>query len=509
MEGAVQMHTEIAWIYKRAALTPTKTALIDSSAGIHWNYGELVNQISNWTHYFQQHNYKKGDRIVVLSQNRIELFAILFACGMSDLIYVPLNFRLSNRELQYILNDCKPVLIICDMEHQQIGEAFSNVELVLISKSLENSIIRPTNHKWSATDPWMIIYTGGTTGKPKGVVLPFNAVNWNAMNTIISWGLSDTDCTLNYMPMFHTGGINALCIPILMAGGTVVIGSRFQAEEALKALNTYKTTISLFVPTMYQAMLETEYFKTASFPTVKVFLAGGAPCPHSIYDKFQEKEILFKEGYGLTEAGPNNFFIDPSIAYSKKGSVGKSMQFNEVKIVNKEGRECSADEVGELYISGNHLFSHYWNSEEETELTLEDGWLKSGDLARFDQDGDYYIVGRKKEMIITGGENVYPQEVEQCLILHQNVREAAVIGIPDIKWGECVTAFICGTPDIPLLEEQLISHCKYYLGGYKVPKKILFVDELPRTDVGKIDKKKLYELAREGSNKNSTKRGLV
>lgn len=503
------MYTEQAWIYKRAALTPAKTALIDSSTGIHWNYEQLISEISMWTHFFQQHKYEKGDRIVVLSQNRIELFAILFACGMTGLIYVPLNFRLSNRELQYILDDCKPVLIICDEEHQQAGEAFLDIELVLVTNILEISTIHSTNHKWSSADPWMIIYTGGTTGKPKGVVLSFNAVNWNAMNTIISWGLSNTDCTLNYMPMFHTGGINALCIPILMAGGTVVIGSRFQAEDALKALNTYNTTISLFVPTMYQAMLDTEYIKTATFPTVKVFLAGGAPCPHSIYDKFQEKGILFKEGYGLTEAGPNNFFIDPLIAYSKKGSVGKSMQFNEVKIINKEGRECRVDEVGELYITGKHLFTHYWNSEEETELTLQDGWLKSGDLARFDKDGDYYIVGRKKEMIITGGENVYPQEVEQCLILHPIVREAAVIGIPDKKWGECVTAFICSTEYNRSSEDELISHCKYYLGGYKVPKKIIFVDKLPRTDVGKIDKKKLYELAREDSNKGIAKRGSV
>ncbi|QUG41832.1 AMP-binding protein [Psychrobacillus sp. INOP01] len=501
------MYTEQAWIYKRAALTPTKTALIDSCTGRHWSYERLISQVSQWTHYFQQQDYEKGDRIVVLSENRIELFAILFACGMTGLIYVPLNFRLSSNELRYILDDCKPVLIICDEEHQQAGEAFSDVELVLVTKTIGISTNHFINYKWSSADPWMIIYTGGTTGKPKGVVLSFNAVNWNAMNTIISWGLSDRDCTLNYMPMFHTGGINALCIPILMAGGTVVIGSRFRAEEALKAINTYKTTISLFVPTMYQAMLETEYIKTASFPTVKVFLAGGAPCPHSIYDKFNEKGILFKEGYGLTEAGPNNFYVDPLIAYSKKGSVGKSMQFNEVKIMNKEGRECSVDEVGELYISGKHLFSHYWNNEEETELTLQDGWLKSGDLARFDKDGDYYIVGRKKEMIITGGENVYPQEVEQCLILHSSVREAAVIGIPDTKWGECVTAFICNNAHTLSSVEELISHCKDYLGGFKVPKKIIFVDELPRTDVGKIDKKKLYELAGESSNIILTKRG--
>lgn len=489
------MYTEQAWIYKRAALTPRKTALIDSVTGVQWNYEQLTTHISRWIHYFQQENFVKGDRIVVLSQNRIELFAILFACGLSGLIYVPLNIRLSNQELQYIMSDCKPALIICDAEHQTIGEVFSDIKLILVTMSIGVSTYQSTNSDWCSADPWMIIYTGGTTGKPKGVVLSFDAINWNAMNTIISWGLNDTDCTLNYMPMFHTGGINALCIPILMAGGTVVTAGRFQAEAALKALNTYKTTISLFVPTMYQAMFDTEYIKSATFPTVKVFLSGGAPCPHSIYDKFQEKGILFKEGYGLTEAGPNNFFIVPIIAFRKKGSVGKCMQFNEVKIVNQAGERCKVDEVGELYISGKHLFTHYWNNDKETMLTLQDGWLKSGDLARVDQEGDYYIVGRKKEMIISGGENVYPLEVEQSLLLHPSVREAAVIGIPDEKWGECVTAFVCITNETSFLEQELITHCKKYLGSYKIPKKIMFVQELPRTDVGKIDKKKLRQCA--------------
>ena len=503
------MYTEQAWIYKRAALSPTKTALIDSCTGIQWSYEELICQIARWSHYFVNQNYQKGDRIVVLSQNRIELFAILFACGMNGLLYVPLNFRLNQRELRYILEDCKPVLIICDEEHRSIGETFSDIVLALVSAPIEFSSSPYISLNWSSTDPWMIIYTGGTTGKPKGVVLSFHAVNWNALNTITSWGLSDKDCTLNYMPMFHTGGINALSIPILMAGGTVVIGSRFQAEDALKALNTYKTTISLFVPTMYQAMLETAYFKTVTFPTVKVFLSGGAPCPHSIYEKFREKGILFKEGYGLTEAGPNNFFIDPSLAYSKKGSVGKSMLFNNVKVINEEGHECGIDEVGELYISGNHLFTHYWNNEEETNLALLHGWLKSGDLAKYDQDGYYYIIGRKKEMIITGGENVYPQEVEQCLLLHKDVREAAVIGVLDKKWGESVTAFVSRNDLMFTSEETLISHCKNYLGSYKIPKKIIYVEELPRTDVGKIDKKKLYELAMVEANLVIEKRGSV
>lgn len=490
------MYTEQAWIYKRALLSPTKIALINSSTNEQWSYRTLTEHISKWVHYFQEKNYQKGDRIVVLSQNRIDLFAILFACGVSGLLYVPLNFRLSEVELTYILEDCKPVLIIHDEEQQAICDTFIQVERLLITTVLDKAVFYdPSSSEWSPSDSWIIIYTGGTTGKPKGVELSFDAVNWNAMNTITSWGLSDSDCTLNYMPMFHTGGLNALCIPILMSGGTVVVGGRFDAEEALKALNTYKTTMSLFVPTMYQAMLDTTYIQTANFPTVKVFLSGGAPCPHTVYQRFEDKGILFKEGYGLTEAGPNNFFIDPLDARKKRGSVGKCMLFNQVKIVNENGDLCRPNEVGELYISGKHVFKKYWNNEDETNRAFTDGWLKTGDLAKVDEDGYYYIVGRKKEMIISGGENVYPQEVEQCLVLHPNVREAAVIGVADDKWGERVTAFVtCLAGDESFLAELLHS-CKRLLGGYKVPKKIYILDELPRTHVGKIDKKRLQELA--------------
>lgn len=490
------MYTEQAWIFKRAALSPTKLALIDSANGQQWSYKTLTDHISKWVHYFHEQNYQKGDRIVIISQNRIELFAILFACGLKGLIYVPLNFRLSQLELSYILHDCKPVLIIHDEAHQAICNNFHQIERLLLTSLLNEPTLDDTSKQdWNSEDPWIMIYTGGTTGKPKGVVLSFDAINWNSINTIISWGLNNSDCTLNYMPMFHTGGLNALCIPILMSGGTVVTGSRFDAEEALKALNTYKTTMSLFVPTMYQAMLETDYMKNATFPTVKVFLSGGAPCPHTIYQKFEEKGILFKEGYGLTEAGPNNFFIDPQIARKKKGSVGKCMQFNEVKIMNENGEPCQINEVGELYISGKHMFTKYWNNELETSNALENGWLKTGDLARMDEDGDYFIVGRKKEMIISGGENVYPQEVEQCLVLHPNIQEAAVIGMEDEKWGESVTAFVTCKEHIDRFEFDLLHYCKQALGGYKVPKKIIILDELPRTDVGKIDKKRLQQLA--------------
>lgn len=481
------MIVEQTWILKRAFLTPSKIALINLETNEQWTYQHLASEIAKWGRFFEDQHLKPGSRVAVFARNNIQLFAIMFACGHRGLIYVPLNWRMSTEELNHILADATPSLLIYDQEMPcPISlDKMQPIQLTSAAKTL------PTIIPMALTDPWMMIYTGGTTGKAKGVVLSFNSINWNAINTIISWGLSEQDCTLNYMPLFHTGGINALCLPLLMASGTVIIGDKFEPEHALTALNHYQTTISLFVPTMYQAMIATSYFQENAFPTVKVFLSGGAPCPHPVYDAFFKKGLYFKEGYGLTEAGPNNFYISCEDAVVKKGAVGKSMQFNEVKIVNEAGTTCAPNEVGELLVKGKHMFMFYWNNPHETDQTIQNGWLKTGDLAMMDHDGDYYIVGRRKEMIISGGENVYPQEVEQCILRHSLVKEVAVIGATDDYWGEIVTAFIVCNEQTKAILEEVESLCMTHLGRYKIPKKIIFIDELPKTIVGKIDKKAL------------------
>lgn len=485
------MFVEQEWILKRAALTPHHLALINLTSKEQLTYQQLSEEIGKWSQFFERQQLQKGSRVAVFAKNHIQLFAVLFACGLRGLIYVPLNWRLSKEELTQILEDATPAILLYEED--------SHCPLVLekmfsLHVSQHEKEIQPSRQDVDVDDPWLMIYTGGTTGQPKGVVLSFQSVNWNALNTIISWGLHAQDRTLNYMPMFHTGGLNALCIPLLMAGGTVIIGDKFDAEEALKATNQYQTTISLFVPTMYQAMIATKYFQENQFPSMKVFLSGGAPCPHPIYDAFYNKGLFFKEGYGLTEAGPNNFYIDRERAYAKKGAVGKSMQFNEAKIINHTGKSCAPGEVGELLVRGKHMFRFYWNNKQETANILQDGWLKTGDLAMMDAEGDFYIVGRRKEMIISGGENIYPQEVEQCLLRHPDVREVAVIGVGDDYWGEIVTAFIVCPHQIASLLDDLNELCHQQLGRYKIPKQMIFLDELPKTSVGKIDKKALYRL---------------
>jgi len=489
------MYNDQSWFLKRAQMAaPSQLACIDIESGQQWTYAQFARLIEQWTQRLSDEKLQQGDRVAILAANHPELLAILFACGLKGYIYVPMNFRLSRHELTDILENCEPSILITDGTFESIARSLHVKKVLNRERPFSSDSYVFNMHSIqsvSADEPWMMIYTGGTTGKPKGVLLSYHNVNWNAMNTIVSWGLSDRDCTVTYMPLFHTGGLNALSIPILMAGGTVVIGHQFDEEQALNEILKRKATISLFVPTMYESMTQTEMFRKNDFPDVRVFLSGGAPCPVTIYERFEDKGLPFKEGYGLSEAGPNNFVIDVSVAKVKRGSVGKCMQFVDTLIVTDNHQPALTDEVGELWIRGRHVFTGYWRNTIETAATMHNEWLKTGDLAKIDRDGDTFIVGRKKEMIVSGGENVYPQEIEQCILLHYTIREAAVIGVPNEKWGEVVTAYVSLCDPTLFEETQLIDHCRQFLGGYKIPKKFVVLPELPKTHVGKIDKKQL------------------
>lgn len=493
------MSWELDWLENRARLSTKRKAIIDEITNKAWTFEDVNNRATSVASWLHTQGVKKGDRIALLSPNHVSYFDLLFACGKIGAIFVPLNWRLSVKELDEILEDCSPVLIGVHQQFYSMYTQFTNppssffiggvsYEEIVTHQNDDISIENITD-----SDPLVMIYTGGTTGKPKGVVLSHQSILWNALNTILSWSLTMEDVTINYLPMFHTGGLNALCIPILMIGGTVVIGEQFTGEKAVHSLNRYGCTTVLLVPTMYHVLIQTNEFQTNHFPTMKVFLSGAAPCPLQIYEAFQKKGIAFKEGYGLTEAGPNNFFIDPEDAQVKRGSVGKSMLFNSIKLVKEDGQEAGVNEVGELLITGKHSFSFYWNNHQATLEAFQDGWIHTGDLAKMDEQGFYYIVGRKKDMIITGGENVYPLEIEHWLAAHPAIDEVAVLGLPNEKWGEIVAAFIVLNPSLTIPDEELRTYCESKLGRYKIPKQFIRVEELPKTYVGKIDKKKLKE----------------
>ncbi|WBL16184.1 acyl-CoA synthetase [Sutcliffiella sp. NC1] len=483
------MSNECLWLKKRSQLTPEHIAVIDANSGERWTYKQLYRRSLSYSKLLQAKGIKKGDRVALLSQNDICYLDLLFACANIGAIFVPLNIRLSVNELSYILSD-SGVSCLFFNKIEVDEQILKNYQCFNIEDITFTDTFSVMKTELSKNDPLAIIYTGGTTGKPKGVVLSFQSIETNALNTIISWDLSSKDVTLTCIPLFHTGGLNALTLPHLYIGGTVVIMEQFDAESVIHVLNQYSCTNILMVPTMYYSMIQQPSFQTNEFKSVHTFLSGGAPCPLTIYEEFQKKGLLFKQGYGLTEAGPNNFFIEPQDVYKKIGSVGKPMFYNDVKIMNEKEQELGVNEVGELWIRGNHLFLQYWNNELETNKAKHGKWLKTGDLAKRDEEGYYYIVGRKKEMIITGGENVYPTEVEQSILKVDAVKEVVVFGIPHPKWGEAVVA--CVTLRDRVSDGEMTTLCKQLLASYKVPKQFFILDTIPVTPVGKIDKKALY-----------------
>lgn len=488
------------WLNSRARLFSNDCAVIDAETKDTWNYEELNTRANKLANFFIESGIQPGDRIALLAPNHISYFDFLFSCMKIGAVFVPLNWRLTDDELYYLIRDASPKIVGVHSHFKDKENIVSDgIDLLRIESNhylsnieskefFENKAYHPKEKS-----PLAMIYTGGTTGKPKGAILSNRSIFTNALNTIVSWNLSNLDCTLTSLPMFHTGGLNALSIPLLMAGGTVVLSSAFEPEKAIEDIETYECTIVLFVPTMHHMIVQSEAFKKAKFEKMKVFLSGGAPCPLTIYKAYEDKGLSFKEGYGLTEAGPNNFYIDPLDSRRKPGSVGKPMMFNEIKILNPEGGEVRVGEVGELLLRGHHTFEFYWNNEESTNEALVNGWLHTGDLVKQDDEGFVYIVGRKKDMIITGGENVYPLEIEHWLQSHEGINEVAVVGLPDEKWGEVVTAFVSLKKGVTLTIEDLGDYCGKKLTRYKIPKHFHIIDELPKTFVGKINKQALLK----------------
>lgn len=481
------------WLKQRIDMTPEAIALVDVDQQITWTYKELEHRILHWSTIFQSASLVVGNRVALFAQNSIETFAVLFACNLYGLLFTPLNTRLHHHEIQAILEDAEPSLVIIDQEAKGIIDEIQwNVYIWKSPEILDRMV---SNLSWEINPelPAVMIYTGGTTGLPKGVLLSNRAIEWNAINTLISWGLTGQDRTLNYMPLFHTGGLNALAIPLLMAGGQVFIGNKFDADKVIEELADHHITIALFVPTMYQMMIQTGKLANKEFPAMKSFLSGGAPCALSIYHYFELHNLPFKQGYGLSEAGPNNFMMPQNISQFYKGSVGKPMIYAHIDLFDDEGLKIHAPhEAGEIWIHGPHLFSGYWKRAKETKMAFENGWFKTGDLAKRDEHGNYYIIGRKKDIIISGGENIYPQEIEIVLNQLKGISDQAVLGCLDEKWGEVPVAFVT-VNDATLPVEEIYNHCIKHLSKYKCPAQIHILQELPKTSVGKLDKRKLQE----------------
>jgi fatty-acyl-CoA synthase len=480
-----------SWLSRLAGLWPGRTAVTDPDTDTNYSYGDLHERSCLLAADLRQLGVLPGDRVATLMQNGVALLDLLFACGRLGAILVPLNWRLSARELAAPAADTEPRVLICDREYADVAGLIAAQATVVVPDErwprVADAPATPAPPaRVTLDDPWLILFTGGTTGTPKGAVLTHGSILWNAINTAVSWGLSQRDVGPSFTPMFHTGGFNVFTLPLLMLGGRVILPRRFDPAEALATIERERPTVLFAVPTMFQLISEQPGFDDADLSCLRWAISGGAPLPKPVYQRWCTKVPIFKQGYGLTEVGPNNFATPDEEAGKHGSTVGRLTFFARARIADDEGRDLPDGTPGELLLAGPHMCAGYWRRPEDTAAAIRDGWFHTGDIAVRDADGFYYIVDRKKDMIITGGENVYPTEVEVVLYEHPAVREAAVVGLPDPVWGEAICAVVSLKPGQQVTAEDLRDHTRTRLARYKVPKRFVIVADLPKSAAGKI-----------------------
>jgi len=453
----------------RARITPQRTAIVERER--RWTYAELDARSEELAS-----GLAHGARVSTLTGNSGEHAALMFACAKAGAILHPISWRLAPAEVAYQLDDAEPDVFLIADDQRKLGEAA--LELAHVRPALELD-----GHGGPATpqadDPLLLIYTSGTTGKPKGALLTHANCFWTNLSFDLATGVRQDDVILQVLPQFHCGGWNVQSILGWWKGATVVIEPGFDAAHVLELIERERITTMMGVPANYLFMSHEPCFASADLSTLRLAVVGGAPMPEALLEVWAERGVAIVQGYGLTEAAPNVLCLAPEDATRKAGYAGKPYPYV----------TCDLSAEGELLVRGPNVFPGYWRNEEATANAFRDGWLLTGDIAERDDEGNYRILGRLKDMVVSGGENIYPAEVEAVLHEHPAVADAAVIGAPDERWGEVCIAFV--VLDAPVSEEDLRQHCFDRLARFKVPKAFHVVDELPRNSMGKIQKSEL------------------
>jgi fatty-acyl-CoA synthase len=493
---------------ERARLTPDKIALVDVDTQERLTYRQLDERATRCAQSWQRLGLAKGDRVAILAHNRIEYLEVFFAAAKTGHVLVTLSTRLTPHELAHIVRDSRITALLYAGELATTARALRELVEVPLWIALDEPLAAgdPSYRKLLAdTDPagfsrvrcdpedvYCLLYTSGTTGRPKGVMIPHRMVAWNGFNTVCSWQLREDDVSPIFTPLYHAGALMAFLGAMVTIGGTIVLHHGFDLGEIWRTIEAEGCTVVLGVPTIWKLLMEAPEFATADLSRVRWFISGGAPLPHYIVEAYQARGVVFRQGFGMTEVGINNFAMTNEDSSRKIGSIGQPMMFVEVRLVDAEGRDVPTGEVGEILLGGPHRSLGYWNDPEATAAAFDrQGWYHSGDLARRDEDGFFWIAGRLKDMIISGGVNVYPAEIEAELVRHPEVEDAAVVGIPDETWGEASVAFVVPRPGADLSPEALAAHLAQRLARFKVPKHYRFVKALPRTPYGKVVKAEL------------------
>jgi len=484
------------WIAQWAIYSPEKVALKEYETGRTLTYGQLNAQAQQLAHDFvNERGLKSGDRLMVMGEFCLE-YVVLFAMAQkTGIVLVPVNYRLAPSEIDYLIKDAKPRMLVVQERFAEKIEGHTSLSL-LVMEDLQSALTQQSPRVFQSQplpddQPLFILYTSGTTGFPKGAIYTHKMLFWNSVNTTLSLSLSADDLTISCAPSFHTGGWNVLLAPLLHRGGTVGLLNKFEADRLLQLMEQEGCRLFFGVPTMLKMMAECSSFARANLNSLRYFIVGGEALPLEVIHTWHHKGVKIRQGYGLTEVGPNITSLHQDDAERKIGSIGKPNFYVEYKLVNEQNETVPTGEIGEFCLKGPMCTPGYWQNPEATEKALVEGWFHTGDLVREDTEGYLYVVDRKKSMFISGGENVYPAEVERVIRQLPAVDEAAVVGVQDAQWGEVGKAFVSMKPGHPFDEARLKAHCLAHLAKYKVPKHWVALDVLPKNDSGKLDRKQL------------------
>ncbi len=510
------MSTIANWIDKHAEFQPQKPALIYEGRSI--TYGEFAQRAADTARMLKhQMSVGRGDRVAYLGYNSPEFLILMFACARLGALFLPLNWRLAAPEHTYILKDAAAKVLAVEADFREHAEGFrdqlpdcefiacrfeSNREASLwrnMADLIETAQGDTENPHVDETNPLLLVYTSGTTGRPKGALLTQQALFYNALNSLHMHDMCARDLILTVLPMFHVGGLNIQTLPALYSGATVILHQKFDPADTLACIRGQRPTLLVLVPATMAAVQAQADWEESDLGSLRVLTTGSCHVPEPLIAAFRERSVPVIQVYGSTETGPVSTYQRATDAEVVAGSVGKAGLHCEIRIADEQGNELSRGESGEVLIRGGNLFFEYWGNELETGNAFRDGWFRSGDIGYLDDSGDLWINDRKKDMVISGGENIYPAELEVVLEAMPEIQEAAVVGRPDEQWGEVAVAVVVIRAGAALDEATLLGRFEDKLARFKHPKAVVFMDALPRNAMGKVLKYELREQLAKGS----------
>jgi fatty-acyl-CoA synthase len=483
-------------------MTPDKPALLQ--AGRVATYADLEHRSTRLALGLRERGVSRGDRVAFLGLNCVELVETMFAVAKLGAVFLPVNTRLAPPELRHVLEDSGARLLIWQAGFEAGVESTEVARLGLDRVRVVNddgaSLALMFGPEGTLDEPvglddlFMIQYTSGTSGRPKGVMLSHANIVWNVFNLMVDIDLGSDEVALVTAPLFHTAALNQVLFPTILKGGTALIEAKFDPGRAIELIEQEGVTLLFGVTSMYLALAATKRFADADLSTLRSALSGGAPIPESLLQTWLDRGLMITQGYGLTESSPGATMLRAADGVRKLGSAGTACFFTDVRVVTPMMDPVDVGEPGEVLVSGPNVTSGYWQNPAATDDAFTEGWLRTGDLAVVDDEGYLTIVDRLKDMYISGGENVYPAEVEQVIHSHPAIAEAAVIGVPDERWGEVGRAVVTLHEGAQLTEAELLAHLEARLARYKIPKSVVVVRELPHNASGKLVKSRVKEM---------------